>query len=85
VRPDSLAAVWSYNGGMTSTIAAEPISQRARRVTRRSLTALVAGAVLTAGAAVGVSAAVGSSGSPVVHASHHAAVDTGCLVRRGPC
>ena len=73
-----------------TTITAEPTThQPVRRVTRRTITSFLAGAILAGGIAVGVTVAT-DDGTPAAHATVHAHVaaatsEPGCLVRRGPC
>jgi hypothetical protein len=73
-----------------TTITAEPTThQPVRRVTRRTITSFLVGALLAGGIAVGVTVAT-DDGAPAAHATTHghaaaATADPGCLVRRGPC
>jgi hypothetical protein len=74
-----------------TTITAEPASHRpVGRLTRRTLTSFLAGAIVAGGLAVGITVATGDA-TPTAHATSHAhaaavvATEPGCLVRQGQC
>jgi hypothetical protein len=83
--PDGAAVGASYNDGMTTITAESTTHQPVRRLTRRTITSFVAGAVLAGGVAVGVTVVTdGGATAPHAHAAA-ATSEPACLVRQGPC
>lgn len=85
----ALVASRRTTGGMTTITAQPTVRQPVPRITRRTVTSFVAGAVLAGGLAIGVNIATGDSTSSrilPVPASHVAAgQEPGCFVLRGAC